>query len=70
MWVFKEEDKLSYISMAGSYTGKTLKNASITVSNVIAHNHQIQGEDIDTTNKLAMLRIRRGRSVCSGSKNV
>lgn len=37
MWVFKEEDKLSYISMACSYTGKTLKNASITVSKVIAH---------------------------------
>lgn len=37
MWVFKEEDKLSYISMACSYTGKTLKNVSITVRKVIAH---------------------------------
>ena len=33
----REEDKLSYISMVCSYTGKTLNNAPITVSKVIAH---------------------------------
>ena len=32
-----EEDELSYISMAYSYTGKTLNNVPITVSKVIAH---------------------------------